>query len=360
LTTEDLTKTATTETAREGAAFSHRVSRTNQLIMLGVAALFAVMGVLPITQEENRAGVLWAALLITIVALISARMVPSAAMGDRRLLVFGIVVQPIGIVLLSLTGGNASPYFPYFVFPVLGSVFAPRTAHTLILGAVSAASLLIVALLASGVDPPAIVAGRLVTQLIELIAYVLFTAFAGRALRDARRAITARAEALAGERTSALELAFTDTLSGLYNRRYADDLMKRLVLEAARGRPFSVVALDLDGLKRINDSLGHATGDRVIARIGEILRLQLRGADVPIRLGGDEFLALLPGTREAQAKAVGERLRAAVGDDDWSAIGMPISISAGAAEWRSGQSSGDVVKAADAALYEVKHARVSP
>ncbi len=78
---------------------------------------------------------------------------------------------------------------------------------------------------------------------------------------------------------------------------------------------------------------------------------------MPIRLGGDEFLALLPGTREDQAKAVGERLRAAVRDDDWSAIGMPISIGVGAAEWRSGQSGDDVVKAADAALYEVKRAR---
>ena len=359
MTNEDPTKPATTETAREGAAYSDRVRRTNQLIMLGVAALFAVMGLLPITQEENRTGVLWTAVLISAVALISLRVVPPAAMGDRRLVSFGIIVQPIGIVLLSLTGGTASPYFPYFLFPVLASIYSPRTAHTLILGAVSAASLLIVALLERGVDPPAVVAERLVTQLIELLAYVLFTGFAGRALRDARHAITARAEVLASERTTALELAFTDTLTGLYNRRYADDLLKRLVSEASRGRLFSVVALDLDGLKRINDTLGHATGDRVIARIGELLRLQLRGADVPIRLGGDEFLALLPGTREDQAKAVGERLRAAVRDDDWSTIPVPISISVGAAEWRSGQSGEDVVKAADAALYQVKRARTS-
>lgn len=135
--------------------------------------------------------------------------------------------------------------------------------------------------------------------------------------------------------------------------------MKRLVSDAARGRPFSVVALDLDGLKRINDTLGHTTGDRVLARIGELLRLQLRGADVPIRLGGDEFLALLPGTREDQAKVVGERLRAAVREDDWSQIAVPVSVSVGAAEWRSGQRGEDVIKAADARLYEDKRARTS-
>jgi len=198
--------------------------------------------------------------------------------------------------------------------------------------------------------------GRLATELLQLLAFALFTAFVGRAVREARRAITARAEELADERTSAMQLAFTDTLTGLYNRRYAEDLLKRLVSEAARGRPFSVLALDLDGLKRLNDTLGHAAGDRVLKQIGELLRLQLRGADVPIRVGGDEFLALLPGTREDQAKAVGERLRIAVRDHDWSAVGVPVSISVGAAEWRSGQSGDDVAKAADARLYEAKRA----
>jgi diguanylate cyclase (GGDEF)-like protein len=359
MTTEDPTNTATTEAAREGAAYADRVRRTSQRIMLGVAALFAVMGVLPITQEENRDGVLWTALLVAAITLISFRVVRPTAMGERRVVGFAILVQPVVIVLLSLTGGNASPYFPYFLLPVLATIYSPRTEHTLVLGAVSAASLLVVTLITPGTDPPPVPAEQFVTRLIELFAYVLFTAFAGRALRDARHAITARAEQLAGERTTAMELAFTDTLTGLYNRRYADDLLKRLASEATRGRPFSVLALDLDGLKRINDTLGHATGDRVIARIAEILRQQLRGSDVPIRVGGDEFLALLPGTTFDQAKVVAERLRTAVRGDDWSGIGQPVSISVGAAEWASGQSGGDVVKAADVRLYEFKRARSS-
>lgn len=351
----------TTEVAREGAEYADRIRRTNERLALSVAALFAFTGLLPaITQPQHRDGVLWTSAVLLAVTLTWFRVVPTKALGDRRVATFGLLLQPVLLVLLSTTGGNESPYFAYMLLPVLVTVYSPSTRHTFFVGAVSAVTLIAVAVLTKGADLGSLAASGLATDLIELLAFLLFTAFAGRALRDARRAITARAEELAHERTTAMELAFTDTLTGLYNRRYADDLMKRLVLEAARGRPFSVVALDLDGLKRINDSLGHATGDRVIARIGEILRLQLRGADVPIRLGGDEFLALLPGTREDQAKAVGERLRAAVGDDDWSAIGMPISISVGAAEWRSGQSGEGVVKAADAALYEVKHARVSP
>jgi diguanylate cyclase (GGDEF)-like protein len=350
---------ATTEAARESAEYAARIRRTNERLALSVTALFAVTGLLPITQPEYRVGVLWTAIMLAATTVVWFHLVPPKALGDRRVLVFCLLLQPVVIVLLTLTGGNDSPYLPYFLLPVLTTVYSPRTRHTIVIGAASAVSLVAVAILARGDDAPTLVAARLFTDLIELVAFVLFTAFAGRALRDARRAITARAEQLAGERTSAMQLAFTDTLTGLYNRRYAEDLLRRLVSEAARGRPFSVLALDLDGLKQINDTRGHATGDRVIARIGELLHLQLRGADVPIRVGGDEFLALLPGTREYQARAVGERLRAAVVGVDWSAVGMPISISVGAAEWRSGQSGDDVVKAADARLYEAKRARAS-
>lgn len=345
-----------TEAALETAAYAERIRRTNERLALAVCAIFAITGLLPITEQHDRAGVLWTALGFFLLTLVWFRLVPPAALGDRRVVVFAILVQPFVVVLLTLTGGNESPYFPYLLLTVLITVYSPRTVHTLVIGAVSAAGLLIVASIDRGSTDPALAGGRFVTELLQLLAFVLFTAFAGRALRDARRAITARAEALADERTSAMQLALTDPLTGLYNRRYAEDLLKRLVSEAARGRSFSVLALDLDGLKRLNDTLGHAAGDRVLARIGELLRLQLRGSDVPIRVGGDEFLALLPGTREDQAKAVGERLRAAIRDDDWSAIGRPVSISVGAAEWRSGQSGDDTVKAADARLYEAKRA----
>ncbi|HEV8669867.1 MAG TPA: GGDEF domain-containing protein [Candidatus Limnocylindria bacterium] len=359
MTTGEPATRATTEATRESAAYAERIRRTNERLALAVCAIFAITGLLPITQRENRTGVLLTALVFFVLILAWFRLVPPTALGDRRVVVFGILVQPVVVLLLSLTGGNESPYFPYLLLSLLITVYSPRTPHTFIVGAVSAAGLLVVAIVDRGSTDPALVVGRLVTELLQLLAFVLFTAFAGRALREARQAITARAEELASERTDAIQLAFTDTLTGLYNRRYADDLLKRLVFEAARGRPFSVLALDLDRLKQLNDTLGHATGDRVITRIGELLRLQLRGADVPIRVGGDEFLALLPGTREDQARAVGERLRAAVRDDDWSAIGMPVSISVGAAEWRSGQTGDNVVKAADTRLYEAKRARVS-
>jgi diguanylate cyclase (GGDEF)-like protein len=347
-----------TEEALERAAYAQRIRRTNERLALAVCAIFAVTGLLPITEPASRAGVLWTAGLFLILVVAWFRLVPPTAFGDRRVLIFSVLVQPILVVLITLTGGNNSLYFPYLLLSVMVTVYSPNTRHTIIVGAACGLGLAVVAVLDRGNDAPLVVAGRLVTELLQLLAFVLFTAFAGRALREARRAITVRAEALASEHANAMQLAFTDALTGLYNRRYADDVLKRLVFEAARGRPFSVLALDLDGLKRINDTLGHAAGDRVIVRIGELLRLQLRGADVPIRHGGDEFLALLAGTREDQAKRVGERLQAAVRDDDWSTVGVrvPVTVSVGAAEWRSGESGDDVVKGADARLYEAKRA----
>ena len=346
-----------TETARERADYAGRIRRNNERMALTVGAIFALTGVLPMTQPENRAGVLYAALAIFALTLVWFRLVPATALGDRRVLVFSLLAQPIVHVLLGFTGGIESVYRCYAFLLVLVTVNSPRTSHTAYVGAATAASLVGVAILTGGSASAALVAERLATALLQLLVFGLFTAFSGRALREARRAITLRAEGLAGERATAINLAFTDALTGLYNRRYAEDLLTRLVSEAGRGRLFSVLALDLDGLKTLNDTLGHATGDRVIARIAELLKTNLRGADVPIRVGGDEFLALLPGTRRDQADLVGERLRAAIRDADWSTIGLPITVSVGVAEWRDGQSGADVVNDADARLYEAKRAR---
>jgi diguanylate cyclase (GGDEF)-like protein len=347
----------TTEAARESAEYADRIRRTNERLALSVAGLLAIFAFLPITLPEHRTGVFATAFVLFVIALVWFRVVPSTAFGERRVLVFGLLTQPVTIVLLSLTGGSDSPYLPFFLLPVLTTIYSPRTRHTLVIGVVSALSLLVVAFVSRSDDPLELVASRLATDLLELAAIVLFTAYAGRALREARRSITVRAETLAGEREEAMNLAFTDALTGLYNRRYAQETLKRLVREAMRGRPFTVLALDLDGLKQINDARGHATGDRVLARVGELLRLALRGADLPVRVGGDEFLALLPGTREEQGRVVGERLRAAVADSDWSFVGSPVSVSVGAAEWHGGQSDDDVVKAADADLYSAKRRR---
>ncbi len=350
-------ETADAEVRREAAEYAARIRRTNLRLAFGVAILLAVVGALPITAEAHRTGVIVSAVGLLLLALLWFGLVPATAFGDRRVMVFALLALPVGATLVALTGAGDSPYVPFMLLLVIVTVYTPRAADTVIVACATAVALLAAIAIGRPADPSQDRLPVVATHLLQLATYAFVAAAVGRALRDARSAITARAEALAGERSDAMRLAFTDVLTGLYNRRYAEDLLPRLVADAKRGRLFSVLALDLDGLKRINDTYGHDAGDRAIARIGEVLRLSLRGADVAVRLGGDEFLALLPGTRADQARTVGDRIRATMAAADWSDVGAPITITYGAAQWQEGDSGADVLKAADGRLYESKRSR---
>jgi diguanylate cyclase (GGDEF)-like protein len=345
------------EAARERAVSARRTRPTFERLAVVVCGTFALIAFLPFTEVRYRDGLLVTSALLFILVMGWLRLVPAGRFGNSAVLAFGLLLQPIVIVLLTLTGGIESPFLPYFLLPVLMTVYSPRTRHTFVMAFAASVSLLVIAVLDREAEIGVQVAERLSIDLIQLAVFVAFAAGIGRALRDARRALATRAEALAAEREDAVRLANTDTLTGLYNRRYADDLLLRLASEAQRGRPFSVIALDVDGMKQVNDAHGHEAGDRVLIRIAEVLRLQLRGADIAVRVGGDEFVLLLPGTREMQAQAVAERLCRAVADRDWSDLGATISISSGVAEWQTAQRGADVVNAADERLYQAKRSR---
>ena len=128
-------------------------------------------------------------------------------------------------------------------------------------------------------------------------------------------------------------LASVDPLTGLLNRRGLEDAVATEVARARRtGGPLSAVLLDLDDFKRVNDTLGHAAGDVVLREVAGRLQSSLRPTDLLARVGGDEFLALLPDTRHAEATAVAERLRLAASDAS-SRIGgkAPVGASLGVA-----------------------------
>ena len=156
----------------------------------------------------------------------------------------------------------------------------------------------------------------------------------------------------------ALELAFTDPLTGLYNRRY---LMEQIEHEMARSRrsnvPLSLIMFDLDGLKEINDSFGHHQGDALLRGVGRIIKLNTRDSDVAARWGGDEFMVLTPETSSDYASAVGERIRAKVasyrlrtGDEEVAA-----SISVGVASYPGDASDvTELLMCVDRAVYGAK------
>jgi diguanylate cyclase (GGDEF)-like protein len=152
-------------------------------------------------------------------------------------------------------------------------------------------------------------------------------------------------------------LALTDELTRLPNRRnvlaYADDQVR-----AAKtgGRGFSMLALDVDHFKRINDTYGHDAGDVVLRRVAETCRRALRRNDRMGRTGGEEFLVVLPDTNARIAAEVAERLRAAVEQTDFSDVeaGLRITVSIGATEWSAGDDFTAIVRRADDSLYRAK------
>ena len=156
----------------------------------------------------------------------------------------------------------------------------------------------------------------------------------------------------------ALELAFTDSLTGLYNRRYFMDQIEREFIRAQRSKaPLSLIMVDLDGLKEINDRLGHHVGDRFLKEVARIVKVNTRASDVAARWGGDEFMLLAPGTDSKSAGKIAERIRAQVEGYKMKLEGeeVGITVSAGIVSYPTHASSvSELVKKADDAMYSAK------
>ena len=149
-------------------------------------------------------------------------------------------------------------------------------------------------------------------------------------------------------------LALTDDLTGLANRRAGEQAAAREIARAQRmARPLSFALFDVDHFKRVNDSHGHAAGDLVLKEIAGLIAEHLRGGDIAVRWGGEEFLAVLGDVGVPGAKAFAERVRVAVEGMDLTSIGI-VTISAGISEYVNGESAEETLERADARLYEAK------
>jgi diguanylate cyclase (GGDEF)-like protein len=172
--------------------------------------------------------------------------------------------------------------------------------------------------------------------------------------------VTQAAPLLANLRNLALaELrAGTDALTGLPNQRASHETLQRMMAQSARtGQPLSLLLLDLDHFKKVNDVFGHAAGDNVLAAVGVTLRSSVRDADFCGRFGGEEFIALLPNTDLAGAGLVAEKIRAGVETIQVPAVHRDISISIGVATAPDHGVEVEVVsRRADRALYAAKEA----
>ncbi len=153
---------------------------------------------------------------------------------------------------------------------------------------------------------------------------------------------------------AALQRAYRDPVTGLANRAAADDGLVRMAAQARRtGQPLSVVMLDLDRFKTINDTFGHQCGDAVLAAAGRAVATSLRGGDFVARYGGEELIAILPDTDLPRAAHVAEKLRGALSETDHG-IDHPVTASFGVAAASGAIDVADLLARTDAALYRAK------
>ena len=173
-----------------------------------------------------------------------------------------------------------------------------------------------------------------------------------------------RQEALDKERTRAMKLAaeaqylaHTDPLTDLANRRRTITQLEKCIRRAERGnRPLAVISFDIDHFKRINDTKGHQTGDDVLIRIADIARSQARASDLIGRMGGEEFIWILPDAGLDEARNAAERLRQVIEQRSCEG-GLPrVTASIGLAMWREDDGAGELLARVDAALYAAKAA----
>jgi len=154
--------------------------------------------------------------------------------------------------------------------------------------------------------------------------------------------------------------ASTDSLTGLYNKRYFyNALLTEMDRTQRTGQPTTLVLVDLDHFKQINDRYGHVVGDKVLAHIAEILHNSLRKLDIPCRYGGEEFAVLLPSTPLLVAVQVTERLRQQISQREFASEGDRLAITAsfGVDTFlaKSQETAEDFVARVDKQLYQAKH-----
>lgn len=152
--------------------------------------------------------------------------------------------------------------------------------------------------------------------------------------------------------------AETDSLTGLHNRTWMNDIFpSQLELSEKIGQHVSLLVIDIDHFKLLNDNHGHLSGDMVLSHIGWVMRENLRTTDLCVRYGGEEFVVLMPATDAGQARATSDRLRRKIAAShiklaDGNDVSVTVSI--GIAEWFPGQHLDELIALADQALYRAK------
>jgi diguanylate cyclase (GGDEF)-like protein len=278
-------------------------------------------------------------------AVLFQDIVPRRMLGRGRVPLEVAVALGYLTVLLILTGGRGSPYFFGYALLLFAGALLAGGLWPAVLTAATAIAYLAGVLIAP--DSLPFDQAAIGVVMFNLVAFGLVAYIAGAIGREQRRA-----------REEALRLSRSDSLTGLPNRLHLQSVIEQEILRASRtGRPFGLLMIDLDGLKAANDRFGHASGDRLIQAVADILRGDTRAIDLAARYAGDEFVLLLPETDLAGTMQVAEKVRV-----DIARLALPhdgalvrTSASIGLVTYPDdGRTSSELVRRADLAMYEAK------
>ena len=329
---------------RAGTYDSPQISRTLGVLLLCGAGLTTLQISLNTSERPDAAGLYGIAVIAFVLGAASIIWARRALPWTVHVVfASGTALICLGIVFAGVATGAYSVLFVWLVITA-ASFFSPRAiaAHVLWILLGSAAALALVDT-SPGVSP--LTRWAFGSLLLVIAASVMTRVAAGRrAIEDQlRREI----EENANLEKELKHLANHDPLTGLANRRRLDDELARELARAARNEfALCVLALDIDGFKAYNDRHGHIAGDRLLKRSASVWVEALRSVDMVARIGGDEFVVLLPDCALAEARRVAERL----------CEGIPFgpSCSAGAALWDGRESAEALLDRADREMYQAK------
>jgi diguanylate cyclase (GGDEF)-like protein len=272
--------------------------------------------------------------------------VPQTAANIAMQLGFLLAAPEIGFLFLSV------------VFVIFGFAALRMTAAEAAI-AVTFTGLGVAAILGFLQTPISLPMGTAPERFAGVFAFVLTIGqctYVGLFGNSMRRSLHQRTVELKGAYRRIEELAETDELTGLRNRRSILKALNDEIARGHRGTACAVALIDVDWFKRINDSFGHPVGDEVLRRVAVTMFANIREGDKIGRYGGEEFLLVLPDTVDDAAEHILDRLRAIVAELDWNevAIGMTVTISAGLATFAPEDSPDTILARADRALYAAK------
>jgi len=319
-----------------------RVIRVMAFVFLAaVAAFVAVTNAFPATAVEIE--LLLAAGILFVVFM--QDLLPASVLGRARYWIEAGAALAFMAVLVGLSGGLSSPFLPGFFLIVAGASLAIDGMAPILLAVLAGLSYGLVGVLVAG--PTAIMPTQLAWLGFNVVALALLAYLATVAGREQRHA-----------RDAAIRLSRFDPLTGLYNRNFFFSVMDREIRRAVRmGRGFSLLMLDLDDLKPVNDTFGHQYGDRLLRAVTDVVQRGIRGTDIAARYGGDEFVVMLPDTDPSGAFVVAEKLRSDIANlalrADERTVRTSVSIGL-VAYGEDGTTIETLMSSVDAAMYESK------